>query len=57
MRLALQARNDSRQVVTDPSAHYFGWVEVDEHTLVPGDDAQLGTIRFEDWLHQTAPVA
>jgi hypothetical protein len=27
-----------------------------ERTLVPGDDAQLGEIRFEDWLGQPALV-
>ena len=39
--------------LSDPSARYFGDV-VGERTLVPGDGATLGEIRFEDWLQQTA---
>jgi hypothetical protein len=35
-------------VVTDPHARYFG-TELDERSLVPGDDAILGEIRFSDW--------
>ena len=30
-------------------AKYFG-AEVNERTLVPGNDALLGETRFEDWL-------
>jgi uncharacterized protein YbjT (DUF2867 family) len=56
VRRGLQAQNDPREVVTDPKALYYGWVELDEYTLVPGDDARLGTTRFEDWLSQSAPV-
>jgi hypothetical protein len=40
-------------VVADPAAGYFG-VEVDDRTLVPGETAQLGEIRFETWLAQSA---
>ena len=51
---ALTARGDVRQVVADPAARYWG-VEIDEHTLVPGDGASLSAIRFGDWiLEQTA---
>lgn len=57
VRRGLQAGNDPRQVVADPNALYYGWVELGERTLVPGDDAQLGTTRFEDWLRETVPVA
>lgn len=49
----LRAHNDSRKVVADPAAGYFG-VEVDEYSLVPGKDARLGEIRFETWLAQPA---
>ena len=51
IRLGLAARNDPRQVVVDPHARYFG-AELAERALVPGDDAQLGEIRFEQWLGQ-----
>jgi uncharacterized protein YbjT (DUF2867 family) len=52
IREALKARNDPRAVVTDPTALYFGAYEVDDSTLVPGDGAVLGEIRFRDWLAQ-----
>jgi hypothetical protein len=38
-------------VITDPHARYFG-VELDERTLLPGDDARLAETRFDDWLSQ-----
>ena len=53
VRRGLGARNDPREVVTDPRARYFG-AELSEMTLVPGDDAQLGETRFEDWLSRAA---
>src|SRR5262245_6883147 len=51
IRRGLAAQNDSREVVADPHARYFG-TELTERSLVPGDGAQLGKIRFEDWLRQ-----
>lgn len=57
VRLAFRERSDPRQVVTDPTARYFGWTELEERTLVPASGATLGSLRFEDWLAQTAPVA
>lgn len=53
VREDLRARHDSRTVVADPRAGYYG-VEVDQRTLVPGKDARLGDLRFEDWLRQPA---
>ncbi len=53
VRQGLRARNDRRDVVADPRAGYYG-IEVDERTLLPGNDARLGEIRFEDWLGQPA---
>ena len=53
IRRGLGARNDPREVVTDPRAGYFG-AEVSELTLVPGDDAQLGETRFDDWLSRSS---
>jgi uncharacterized protein YbjT (DUF2867 family) len=47
----LKATNDPREVIADPQAGYFG-VHPDDRTLVPGDQAHLGTIRLEDWLRQ-----
>jgi uncharacterized protein YbjT (DUF2867 family) len=51
VRRALSVRDDKREVVTDPGARYFG-SEVDERSLVPGGDALLGDVRFEDWLNR-----
>jgi uncharacterized protein YbjT (DUF2867 family) len=53
IRRRLQARNDARQVIADPQAPYFGAVPR-EQSLVPLNGAQLGKIRFEDWLNQPA---
>jgi uncharacterized protein YbjT (DUF2867 family) len=53
IRTALEARGDSREVIADPNARYWG-VDIDERTLVPADGAALFDIRFEDWLLETA---
>jgi uncharacterized protein YbjT (DUF2867 family) len=53
IRRRLQARNDARQVISDPQATYFGAVPR-EQSLVPLNGAQFGKIRFEDWLNQPA---
>jgi uncharacterized protein YbjT (DUF2867 family) len=51
VRRGLRAQNDTREVVSDPSSGYYG-IDVDERTLVPGNDARLGEIRFDEWLHK-----
>jgi uncharacterized protein YbjT (DUF2867 family) len=51
VRVGLRAVNDPRKVIVDPNARYFG-ARLRERTLVPGEDARLGKIRFEDWLTQ-----
>ena len=56
IRTALTAHGDSRQVVADPAAQYWG-VDIDERTLVPGDGATLFDIRFEDWMLEAAAKA
>jgi uncharacterized protein YbjT (DUF2867 family) len=53
IRTALIARGDSREVVADPAAGYWG-IPIDERDLVPGDGATLFDIRFEDWILETA---
>jgi uncharacterized protein YbjT (DUF2867 family) len=55
IRQGLRARKDPRDVVADPHARYFG-AELAERALVPGIDARLGEIRFEDWLGHPALV-
>ena len=54
VRQRLRVENDTREVVSDPRARYSGAV-LTERTLLPDDDAQLGTIRFEEWLSQPMP--
>ncbi len=51
IRQRLSALNDPREVVADPHARYFG-AELTERSIVPGDKAQLGETRFEDWLRE-----
>jgi uncharacterized protein YbjT (DUF2867 family) len=51
IRRVLRERRDPREVITDPHARYFG-AELDERTLVPGDDARLAETRFDDWRSQ-----
>lgn len=49
IRRGLAALGDSREVVADPQARYYG-IAVQERTLIPEDGAELGKILFEDWL-------
>ncbi|WP_119272209.1 SDR family oxidoreductase [Taklimakanibacter deserti] len=49
----LKATNDPRTPIADPRALYFG-VELDDSTLVPGDNPRIGPKRFDDWLKQSA---
>jgi uncharacterized protein YbjT (DUF2867 family) len=49
VRKALRAKGDPREVVTDKQAPYYG-VRVSERTLLPGPNAQLGTITLDEWL-------
>jgi uncharacterized protein YbjT (DUF2867 family) len=56
IRQGLSARNDAREVIADPHARYFG-TQLNERSLVPLGDAQLGEIRFADWLSRSAAVA
>jgi uncharacterized protein YbjT (DUF2867 family)/nitrite reductase/ring-hydroxylating ferredoxin subunit len=57
IRRVLGARSDRREVIADSHARYFG-TELNERSLVPGDEAALGEIRFDDWLSRAAhPIA
>jgi uncharacterized protein YbjT (DUF2867 family) len=47
----LAATKDPRQVVTDPTALYYG-VAVNDRSLTPGVDARIGATFFEDWLQR-----
>jgi uncharacterized protein YbjT (DUF2867 family) len=50
VRRFLAAKDDSRKVVTDAAAPYFGTIPVDDHSLTPDGVARVGSTRFEDWL-------
>jgi uncharacterized protein YbjT (DUF2867 family) len=52
VRRFLSANGDPRKVVTDVHALYYG-IEVNDQSLVPGDNPRLGPTRFEDWLSQS----
>ena len=49
VRQFLVANGDTRNVITDPQAQYFG-VTVNDQSLTPGDNPRIGSTRFEDWL-------
>ena len=53
LQRVLGARNDPREVIADAYARYFG-TELKERSLLPGDEAELGEILFDDWLGRTA---
>jgi hypothetical protein len=45
----LTASGDTRTVVVDPNARYFG-AALDDRGLNPGDRPRIGPTRFRDWL-------
>jgi uncharacterized protein YbjT (DUF2867 family) len=49
VRYYLNATSDSRELIKDSSARYFG-AELNEESLVPGNNPRSGKTRFEDWL-------
>jgi uncharacterized protein YbjT (DUF2867 family) len=57
VRQFLNATGDTRVVITDPKALYYG-IAVNDQSLTPGDHPRLGATRFEDWLrHHAKPGA
>jgi hypothetical protein len=52
VRQFLSANRDSRKVITDDQARYFG-VEVNDQSLTPDGKPRLGTTRFGDWLSRS----
>jgi uncharacterized protein YbjT (DUF2867 family) len=48
----LKATNDPRTPIADPHALYFG-IELDDRTLVPGDNPRIGPMRYDDWLKRS----
>jgi uncharacterized protein YbjT (DUF2867 family) len=52
-RKLLVARGDSREVIADVHARYFGST-LNDRTLTPGNKSRLSSIRFADWLSRAA---
>src|SRR2546423_6979754 len=54
VRQFLNATGDSRKVVTDDSAGYFG-IKVNDQSLIPGpgDNPRLGSTHYDDWLKRS----
>ncbi|MCA0758168.1 SDR family oxidoreductase [Paenibacillus sp. N4] len=55
-RRLLSVRQDTRQVITDDNALYFG-AKLDEQSLVPGYNPRIAPTHFEDWLSRSVPQA
>jgi uncharacterized protein YbjT (DUF2867 family) len=49
----LAAAGETRTVVADPQARYFG-ASFDNRELTPGANPHLGPARFEAWVDRTA---
>lgn len=56
MRRVLQARGDTRRVLTDPAATYFGATLVDD-ALCTAAGARLGRLTLDEWLARAALAA
>jgi len=51
-RRFLSATRDPRKVTADVHARYFG-TELNDQSLIPGDNARLAPTRFEEWLSRS----
>jgi len=49
------AFEDSRWIVADVHARYSG-AELEEKSLLPGPDARIGSLQFNDWLRDCLRV-
>jgi uncharacterized protein YbjT (DUF2867 family) len=52
-RVAMAHDGDTRQVIADVHARYFG-AELDDASLTPGDHPRLGPTRLQDWLDRAS---
>ena len=55
-RRLLTAKHDPRQVTADIHVRYFG-LELNDRSLTPGENARIGSIRFDDWLSRSVSRA
>jgi uncharacterized protein YbjT (DUF2867 family) len=49
VRRVLISRNDAREVIADVHARYFG-AELNDRSLMPGENPRIGATRFDAWL-------
>ena len=56
IRQFLRATGDSRSVIVDAEALYFG-TRLNDQSLTPGENPLLGKTRFQDWLKRLARAA
>jgi uncharacterized protein YbjT (DUF2867 family) len=54
-RRYLAAKGDSRQVIGDSNARYFG-TRIDDQSLVPRGQSRNGQTQFSDWLESSLAV-
>jgi len=52
VRTYLALQDDRRPVIATVDTPYFGAV-LNDHSLTPGANPRLGSVRFEEWLGQT----
>ncbi len=50
IRYYLDVTEDPRQLIEDPHALYLG-AELNDESLVPGENPRLGKIKYEDWFN------
>ena len=55
VRRVLQAIQDTRSVIADPRARYFG-ARLQSDSLTPDEGAIVGVTRLDDWLRQLSPT-
>lgn len=56
VRRFLNARKDTRKIIPDVHARYFG-SELNDLSLTAGAGARLGTVRFDEWLGRSVQSA
>jgi uncharacterized protein YbjT (DUF2867 family) len=55
VRRYLDSVGDSHQVVTDPSARYFG-IDVNDQSLMPKENPRIGQTHFKQWAISNAKL-
>jgi len=53
VRRFLEAKKDTRELITDENSRYYG-VSLKQHSLVPLGEARIAPTHFEEWLNRSA---